>query len=244
VRALYGLLNAILLAVGLVSPSPAISAPPPDDAPSPELAYPRTIASLTERRAALLVRFEQSRSAQERDAALAEASLLLRRAVVGELAPHWYGTPWAFHGTTQVPGEGSIACGYFVTTLLRDAGLDLPRVRLAQVASETMIRALVGRPAIRRYSDVPIDRFVASVREWGEGLYIVGLDIHVGFVVHDERGIRFLHSSYVEPHQVVEEEAGSSVILAGSRYRVLGKLTADAGLLEGWLRGRRVGAGR
>ena len=244
-HAMHPLLNAVILTFGLALPpddAPTVRVETP--APSPDrTAYAQTIASVVERRAALFVRLEQSRSVQEREDVLAEASLLLRRAIVDELAPHWYGTPWAYHGTTQVPGEGSIACGYFVTTLLRDVGLDLPRVRLAQVPSETMIRALVDRPAIRRYSDVPIDGFVESVREWGEGLYIVGLDIHVGFVVHDERGVRFLHSSYVEPSQVVEEPAEDSVILAGSRYRVLGRLTTDAGLLESWLRGRRVGAG-
>jgi hypothetical protein len=53
-----------------------------------------------------------------------------------KLLPYWLGTTWNFNGTTQVPGEGSIACGYFVTTLLRDAGVKLERVKLAQMASE------------------------------------------------------------------------------------------------------------
>src|SRR5687768_9423034 len=36
------------------------------------------------------------------------------------LFPFWEGTDWDFNGTTEVPGKGSIACGYFVTTILRD----------------------------------------------------------------------------------------------------------------------------
>src|SRR6188474_3208784 len=39
----------------------------------------------------------------------------------------WLGTPWDFYGTTQTPGKGKIACGYFVTTLLRDMGASVNR---------------------------------------------------------------------------------------------------------------------
>ena len=47
---------------------------------------------------------------------------------------HWKGTPWDFNGTTRIPGQGTIACGYFVTTALQDAGFDLPRYRCGQMA--------------------------------------------------------------------------------------------------------------
>src|ERR1700741_5295000 len=52
------------------------------------------------------------------------------------LLPCWYGTPWGFYGTTEEPGQGTIACGYFVTTVLRDAGCSLQRIKLAQYPSE------------------------------------------------------------------------------------------------------------
>ncbi|MBU2501146.1 hypothetical protein KJ682_07465 [bacterium] len=170
-------------------------------------------------------------------AVLARAGDLLREAVADRLAPHWYGTPWDFNGTTETPGEGAIACGYFVTTLLRDAGVKLERVRLAQQASERIILALVDRTAVKRFSDAPIARFVTAVEDWGPGLYIVGLDCHVGFIVHDGREIRFLHASYVPPSCAVSEPALTSPVLAASRYRVLGKLTGHKPLLEAWLQG-------
>ena len=37
----------------------------------------------------------------------------------------WMGTPWDFSGTSQVPRKGSIACGYFVSTV----GLDEEKIR-------------------------------------------------------------------------------------------------------------------
>ncbi|RYD70663.1 MAG: hypothetical protein EOP53_25020, partial [Sphingobacteriales bacterium] len=45
---------------------------------------------------------------------------------------YWDGTVWDFNGTTRKPGEGSIACGYFITTILEDIGLKISRIKMAQ----------------------------------------------------------------------------------------------------------------
>lgn len=52
--------------------------------------------------------------------------------LVDRIIPHWYGTPWSFGGHTAVPNKGEIACGYFISTTLRDMGIKLNRYRLAQ----------------------------------------------------------------------------------------------------------------
>jgi hypothetical protein len=197
--------------------------------------YPEMQASLEVQQRELARRFGEAADEVSRNSLRTEAAILLRAAVADSLGPFWLGTSWDFNGTTQVPGEGMIACGYFVTTLLRDAGVDLARVRLAQASSETMIKELVAASSIRRFSDAPLSEFLAAVAEWGEGLYIVGLDCHTGFIVHEAEGTRFLHSSYLPPRMVLEEEAAGSGILGASRYRVLGKLTGDRGFLERWL---------
>src|SRR4029453_1954809 len=44
----------------------------------------------------------------------------------------WYGTAWDFNGITEEPGKGKIACGYFVTTILRDLGIPVKRYKHAQ----------------------------------------------------------------------------------------------------------------
>ncbi|MCL2715253.1 MAG: hypothetical protein FWD68_11870 [Alphaproteobacteria bacterium] len=51
-----------------------------------------------------------------------EAQSCLTSTLSNSLFPVWYGTPWNFNGTTRVPGQGTIACGYFVTGILSDAG--------------------------------------------------------------------------------------------------------------------------
>jgi hypothetical protein len=156
---------------------------------------------------------------------------------ISAIFDYWYGTPWDFNGTTEVPGEGTIACGYFVTHVLRDAGFKLDTAGLAQQASEIMIRSLVSSDQVWRFSDVPIHEFVSSVQEIGTGVYLVGLDIHTGFILNTGREVRFIHSSYIEPLCVVNEAATKSRILRSSRYRVLGSLGGDGELVLKWLRG-------
>ena len=90
---------------------------------------------------------------------------------------------------------------------------------------------------IRRFSNLPITAFIEVIEEWGDGLYLVGLDDHVGFIENDPHGVRFIHSSYVDPFCVVSEKADQSRILSASRYRVLGKLTADEELAIKWMTG-------
>ena len=59
-----------------------------------------------------------------------------------DLPSYWSGTGWDYNGVSRTPGQGSIACGYFVTTLLQDLGFSVERVRLAQAASSIMIGEL------------------------------------------------------------------------------------------------------
>ena len=150
---------------------------------------------------------------------------------------YWHGEriSWDFNGTTEVPQQGKIACGYFVTTVLRDAGWKVQRARLAQQTSENIILSLTTDAYVKRFRRVTIDDFVNTVKKWGPGIYVVGLDIHIGFIVNTGDEVYFIHSSYVEPYTVVREKATESKILAASNYRVLGKLTADDLFIKKWL---------
>ena len=183
-------------------------------------ALARTFASMTE---------------AERDSALREYSGRLTSTIVDNLIPYWYGTPWAFYGTTQIPRDGSIACGYFVSTLLRDAGVNVERVRMAQQASELIIKSLTTETYIERFRNTSIEHFVDKLIARGDGLYVVGLDIHTGFILVRGSSVDFIHSSYVKPFCVVREKAVESKILIASRYRVVGHISADPVLLRKWL---------
>lgn len=144
--------------------------------------------------------------------------------ICDSLIPCWYGTPWNFYGTSEIPGKGNIACGYFVTTIIRDAGIPINRIKMAQCASEEMIKSVCQPASIKRFSNKSIGEFVTHIKNSGLGLYLTGLDSHTGFVYNDGREVYFIHSSYVSPKCVVKETALRSSILYYSKYRVVGKL--------------------
>ena len=136
----------------------------------------------------------------------------------------WLGTPWDFYGTTETPGEGKIACGYFVTTLLRDMGASVNRVKHAQCASEEMIRAVCIKNSIHRYSNEKISSFIEKIKLNGMGLYIVGLDFHTGFILNDGEDVYFIHANYAGKKEVMKEIAIESTVLSSSNYKVIGKV--------------------
>jgi hypothetical protein len=151
------------------------------------------------------------------------------------IVPNWIGTAWDFNGTTETPQKGTIACGYFVTTVLRDAGLPIARIKLAQCASEQMVTSLIQPKYIQRFSNVTMDHFIHAVQQQGFGLYIVGLDNHVGFIYNDGAEIYFIHSTFVGTRNVQKEKAVTSRVLQQSKYKVLGKLSGDEKVLDRWI---------
>lgn len=173
--------------------------------------------------------------------ALAKAEQPLRSRMFEEIIttdvfPYWYGTRWNFYGQSTIPGQGSIACGYFVTTVLRDMGMVLNRVALAQCASEEMIKKLVQKQYIWHFNDMSLPEFVSAIQAKGRGVYIIGLDNHTGFIwVNSRRQVRFIHSSGRFPFCVINEDAASSKVLQKSMYKVAGKLTADENAMKQWV---------
>ncbi len=185
-------------------------------------------------RVRLLAEYETANTKRQHSQVISRAASRFHTLFVNEMAPPWYGTQWDYNGTTTTPGVGKIACGYFVTTLLRDTGVNLERVRLAQQASELIIKTLVTEQSIRRFSDSTMNDFVENINAWGNGLYLVGLDNHVGFLSVDDEGFYFIHSSFVVPSYVIKEDAATSSVLASSRYKIVGKLD-DSLFIHKWL---------
>ena len=202
--------------------------------------YPTAKRRLSQRRAQLAKTYQGARGQGRKSAVLNKARSALEQGLLQGLIPHWCGTRWAYHGTSQTPGQGTIACGYFVSTLLEHAGFKLSRVSLARRPSEAIIKSLTSERYIQRFSNAPINVFVQRVRTMGNGLHIVGLDNHVGFLVVLGARVTFLHSTYLKPGCVVEEEALRSEALVASKYRVVGHISADPELLRAWLTGKQI----
>lgn len=142
--------------------------------------------------------------------------------LMDSLVACWYGTPWDYNGISQVPGQGQIACGYLVTTTLRDAGMKINRVKMAQCIDQNLLWDLCT--AHQKFSDKSLDYFVKAIEKTGYGLYIVGLDNHTGYIYHDGKEVWFVHSGVYPPAVALKEKAINSRTLNNSRYRVFGRI--------------------
>jgi hypothetical protein len=196
--------------------------------------YKEALTKIDAKRAALAMQYQRAKSHKEAENVLNDARNVITQSVINDLFPFWYGTDWDFNGNTETPNQGKIACGYFVSTLLRDIGWKVERARLAQQASENIILSLTSESQIKRFRGTSIEDFVKALKNYGDGLYVVGLDIHTGFIVNTGGEIYFIHSSYIEPYKVLKERAIESNILSSSKYRVIGKLTDDDKLITKW----------
>lgn len=198
------------------------------------LDYAAKTAALAQRRAELAQQWRAPGA--DHAAIIREAQEILVDALADELLPAWLGTPWDFNGTTETPKEGVIACGYLVSTVLRDAGFDVQRYRLAQQASERIVQSLIPEGSIRRRRGGSRDEVASLIEAWGEGVYIVGFDYHVGIVLRRRRLTRFCHASYLPPAVVVCANPRTDDAFASS-YHVVGQLT-NADTLQRWIEKR------
>jgi hypothetical protein len=219
------------------TPIASSSSPTVYEIPQVDLSkYNDVRAKIEAERVALFSRYQRAATDEQKEI-INRARDTFIRSIYAEIFPYWYGTPWDFNGTTETPRKGKIACGYFVSTALRDLGVKVQRAKLAQQASENIILSLTTNEHTKRFRQTSINDFVQAVKNWGPGLYVVGLDIHVGFIVNTDNDVYFIHSSYVDPYRVIKERGLESKILASSRYRVLGKLSEDDDLILKWLTG-------
>lgn len=170
----------------------------------------------------------------EKSKIIEEVKTYLNKAISKDIFPQWYGTKWDFNGTTRTPKKGEIACGYFVTTVLMDVGFKIPRVKWAQSASEVFIQKLAPEN-LKRFNDRPLSEVKKYLFNEGNGLYLVGLDTHVGFVLVEGKKISFIHSNYYYPEVgVMKEDISTKNPLNDSHYRVFGKLLTDE-MVVNWL---------
>lgn len=166
---------------------------------------------------------------------LRQAQQYLYFTLTDTIFDYWYGTPWDFNGTTQQPGKGAIACGYFVTTTLEQLGFSLPRRKLAQQAASVIIRSLCDRKSIEVFQH--LKALNDHMMQQEEGIYLVGLDTHVGFLWRHSEGWHMVHASYSGGKSVMAEPWDQSTVLKKSKIFVVGNLLGNPNLLRWWVEG-------
>jgi len=202
--------------------------------PDPDL-YQELKSNLRNQHAELSQRDKKAKNSTERELIKKEARDVLESALP-QLMRCWLGTPWDFNATSQEPGSGKIACGYFVSTIMRDAGFKVERIKLAQQPSQNIIRTFLPRSQMHVRTQTSYSQFLKQVTDRGPGIRIVGLDRHVAFlVINPDLSMRFIHSSGAAAKCVVDEGRDHAYTLKGSQYRVTGNITRHEEVIEQWL---------
>ena len=225
---------------GSPSPAPALKVALPGSLPVPHFPrpdrdYPASRALAAQKRDALKVAYNAG------SISLDSVGQVFTDILLKEIIPHWYGTSWAFEGHTETPGQGQIACGYFVSTTLLHAGLNLNRYRLAQQspADEALMLSLGDTVRVTRHDDAA--KALAVWRErLRDGLYFVGLGAnHVGYLLKQGAGLYLIHSNYASPYEVQMQPAEASVLIGFSAF-YLADITFNRRLMAYWLNGGKV----
>jgi len=179
--------------------------------------------------------------AADREKLRNKAGAYIQESLTNKIFPHWYGTTWDFNGYTATPKEGSIACGYFVSTTLQHCGFKLNRYKLAQQHSYGIVKTLSCGDSIYRFYGTTREKFISKTKsKLDTGLYVIGLDNHVGFLLKKRDSVFFIHSTYLKPSQVIKEFADTSLALKCSQTFLLTKINYNPTLIRKWIEGAEV----
>lgn len=157
--------------------------------------------------------------------------------LVDKIIPHWYGTPWSFEGHTALPNQGKIACGYFISTTLRDMGMKLNRYKLAQKSPIDEAKIISCGLVIKSVlEETPEKAFEEIDRLTKEGLHFIGFDKgHVGYLLKRKGKLFLIHSNYLSPGAVCIEPLAESRVFQSFSIFHLVDISNNERLLQLWL---------
>ena len=154
--------------------------------------------------------------------------------MINEIVPFWYGTTWDFNGHTDNPNDGKIACGYFVSTTLKHLNFNVNRFKMAQQGGLNIAKAFQQRKELKIYSNPSYATLKKKLNQtYKNGIYFVGLDNHVGYILIKNKEIYFLHASYCD-NKVVIELAEKSACFQSKLY-VFSEITTNRKLIKKWI---------
>ncbi|NJO00489.1 MAG: hypothetical protein HC880_01315 [Bacteroidia bacterium] len=128
-----------------------------------------------------------------------------------------------------------IACGYFVTTVLTHSGLGIDRYEMARKASWRLIEALCQEESIRTIRNNNVDSLFSYLNTQPDGIYLLGLSKHVGFIVKHKEETYFIHSRKPRYVGVIKEFADKSPTVLESGIYVIGNLLDNDAIIQNWL---------
>jgi hypothetical protein len=211
--------------------------------------FPKKLADIQSARKKFTERWQEAGNGISRAEIRRQARSYVVRTIVQDIFPPWMGTPWHMgeDDDASMPHQSGkrVSCSQFVTAVLQNVGLRLDsRPRWAAARSLYIQRSLAPRPGdVHRFLSISPSELSRRLARLKDGLYLIGLNCHVGFVQIDSGRVRFIHSNYVDPQEgVTDEKLSESSAIANSQpagYWVT-PLFQDDRLIEFWLTGKPV----
>lgn len=169
-------------------------------------------------------------------------SILFTNLLTDKIIPHWLGTPWSFEGHTSVPGEGEIACGYFISTTLKDVGFNLDRYKFAQQLPIHEGKTLSLGKQLLEINSNSTDEIISILRDsLQEGIYFIGFDqSHVGYIQKKDVQLFVIHSNYIGAEGVVIEKIEDSQVFSYYNRIYIAEISRNAALMKKWVKGEMV----
>ena len=157
--------------------------------------------------------------------------------LINTVIPAWYGTKWDYEGYSNTPQEGEIACGYFVSTTLKHIGVNLNRYKLAQQYSLKAVQTLAHSDSIYKFNHNTSNSITElnSFKKLQDGLYVVGLSNHIGYLLIRNNTPFFIHSTFLEPTAVCIEYAKESAAFEMSSIYYITSISKNKDLMLKWL---------
>jgi len=163
-----------------------------------------------------------------------EAKTKLTAYLYKDIFNHWYTTKWSFEGHSEIPKQGTIACGYFVSTTLRDVGFNLNRYKLAQKSPEDEAKVIACGTSIEKLQNISKQELKTYFLKQKDGIYFIGLDFHVGYIYKTKKAVYFIHSNYIDNKGVVKEDIENSKAIVSEKYYIV-NITHNQNLVKKWL---------
>jgi hypothetical protein len=219
----------------------------------PELSYSKLLNQIEEFRINNSKKYHKSNDIAVKGMIIESCRDSLFQFLVDDIFPAWYGTGWHFNGISPTPkpnifpyienakvDTNRIACGYFVTRILQKINFKINPYKIAQMYSVQIVRYFSDSTNIFYSNRESVSKLKDKISKHGRGIFLVGLDCHVGFIVYDgNSSFKFVHSSYYDPPLcVISEDIDTYNPLKHSKGRVIGKLFSDD-MIRKWLVGEK-----
>lgn len=163
---------------------------------------------------------------------------LFEKALVHQIFPYWYGTKWSFAGHTEIPNQGTVSCGYFVSTTLLHLGVQVDRITLAQQSPINEARTLdIDEKMINiGAGNFECDTIIKNIKEkLEEGVYFVGFGgTHVGFLIQRKTDLYLVHTGSTSIVTVIDKVENIPFFCLFYNYYIV-PLSTNENFLDKWL---------